>query len=417
MEKSYIQIFKDSVLKSSIEYLQEGMGAYSTSSTIREALKDSEFAEAVIRKNPRRAIELMPKEFLKENPNLYAIAMEKDPDYMHYVPMSAKKQNPELCIKIVKENPWRLQDMPSEMQQEYAEEILDVIAEKSTSAIRFLSDTIKRENPAKCMEIVKKNPSALKYIPDEMQEENEETIKDIIKESPSDYRYLSNNIKQNNPDMSIEALKADPGLMGSIPPSILKENIEVCKEIVEKNEYAYHMLPEELKGEIEEPDWYNLKGISQRPEELSKELHQEKELGKVHELAKVTKSKFAQIHQKTKGHLKGAIENLKSNFVATIQEVLEIPGKIKGLPSDIKEMYTIMKQIPGEVKDGYKQGKIFVKEKVVPGVKGKFQDVKNAGLNKVSQIKEDYGQLKTYYNDRKNESTQGNEHDDDDFDR
>lgn len=298
---------KSAVLESSIDYLEPGRGAYSGIEAIRVALQDQEFAEKVVRMNPRRALQLIPNDILVANPNLYAVAMERDTSLVHgVVPMTVKETYPELCLKIVQKEPWTLQDMPGKLQDEHPDEIIAAIADTEPSALRFLKPSIMMGNQEKCMEIVKKDPShSLQHIPVEMQELHEQEIIDIVNENPNAYMYIkSDNIKNNNPEMAVEALKKDSSIMSDIPIQILRDNMDLCKEIIKGNKNAWYSLPEELQEEIDEPDWFNSQDMDQGNDDVKPDMP----------MQQVTESKFKQIYQKAKGKLRGFVDKLKDRF-------------------------------------------------------------------------------------------------------
>lgn len=280
-------------IRMSIRYATPGV-KYSKES-ITEALSDIEFVEELINSSsrPMGIIDIIPKEILGNNPNLYFIAMEKDPHYMHYVPRDILRNNPQVCIEVLKKDPWELQDVPTDIQEQFQEDIINSV-KKMPSSFRFMSDKVQEQNPEFAIEIVKQDPHRLCD--------------------------LATPIKKENPQVCIEACKATGRIDGmGVPKEVFIENPDFVVELAEKElkkelpNFAFKQLPKELMENPKVTELYEKQ--NQIWDKLANPQNNSKVENSIQETlqqkSEVKMSKFREFYEKSKGKLKEAFNKLK----------------------------------------------------------------------------------------------------------
>ena len=278
-------------IKNSINYMKPGY-KYSKEEIINELNNDMEFTKQLIENNDiNRVMSIMPEEVLNSNPELYFIAVDKQPQYLHNVPKEVLQNNPEAYIKVIKKDPHMLCDVPKDIQEQYPEEV---------------------------MEAVKNMPSAMRFMGKKIQEQNPEFVIDIVKETPGCIKYLAEPLKKENPQLCVEACKKIGKIDGmGIPDEVLITNPELVIELAEKDldnkvpTFDFNSLPKELMQNAK------IKELSERQSEIYKELDEKnsgtKEVEDKHPV-EVKTSKFKEFYDKSKGKLKQAFDKLKEIF-------------------------------------------------------------------------------------------------------
>ena len=128
-------------IKNSINYMKPGY-KYSKEEIINELNNDMEFTKQLIGNNDiNRVMSIMPEEVLNSNPELYFIAVDKQPQYLHNVPKEVLQNNPEAYITVIKKDPHMLCDVPKDIQEQYPEEVMKAV-KNMPSAMRFMGKKI-----------------------------------------------------------------------------------------------------------------------------------------------------------------------------------------------------------------------------------------------------------------------------------
>lgn len=277
-------------IKISINYMIPGK--YTEKEIIEALNNDIDFVKQLMKdRGAMPVIERLPEEVLNSNPELYFIAVDKQPQYLHNVPKEVLQNNPEAYITVIKKDPHMLYDVPKDIQEQYPEEV---------------------------MEAVKNMPSAMRFMDKKVQEQNPEFVIDIVKETPGCIKYLAEPLKKENPQLCVEACKKVGKIDGmGIPDEVLIANPELVIELAEKDLknkvpiFDFDSLPKELMQNAK------IKELSEKQSEKYKELNEKnngtKEVEDKHPV-EVKTSKFKEFYDKSKGKLKQAFDKLKEIF-------------------------------------------------------------------------------------------------------
>ena len=270
-------------IKISINYMIPGK--YTEKEIIEALNNDIDFVKQLMKdRGAMPVIERLPEEVLNSNPELYFIAVDKQPQYLHNVPKEVLQNNPEAYITVIKKDPHMLYDVPKDIQEQYPEEV---------------------------MEAVKNMPSAMRFMDKKIQEQNPEFVIDIVKETPGCIKYLAE-------PLCVEACKKVGKIDGmGIPDEVLIANPELVIELAEKDLknkvpiFDFDSLPKELMQNAK------IKELSEKQSEKYKELNEKnngtKEVEDKHPV-EVKTSKFKEFYDKSKGKLKQAFDKLKEIF-------------------------------------------------------------------------------------------------------
>jgi len=251
-------------IKISINYMIPGK--YTEKDIIEALNNDIDFVKQLMKdRGAMPVIECLPEKVLNSNPELYSLAMDEQPDYLHYVPKEVLKNNPEAYIKVIQKDPHMLCDVPKDIQ-----------------------------------------------------EQNPEFVIDIVKETPGCIKYLAEPLKKENPQLCVEACKKIGKIDGmGIPDEVLITNPELVIELAEKDLdnkvpiFDFDSLPKELMQNAK------IKELSEKQSEKYKELNEKnngtKEVEDKHPV-EVKTSKFKEFYDKSKGKLKQAFDKLKEIF-------------------------------------------------------------------------------------------------------
>ena len=212
-------------IKISINYMIPGK--YTEKEIIEALNNDIDFVKQLMKdRGAMPVIDRLPEEVLNSNPELYFIAVDKQPQYLHNVPKEVLQNNPEAYITVIKKDPHMLYEVPKDIQEQYPEEV---------------------------MEAVKNMPSAMRFMDKKIQEQNPEFVIDIVKETPGCIKYLAEPLKKENPQLCVEACKKVGKIDGmGIPDEVLIANPELVIELAEKDLknkvpiFDFDSLPKEL---------------------------------------------------------------------------------------------------------------------------------------------------------------------------
>ena len=251
-------------IKISINYMIPGK--YNEKEIIEALNNDIDFVKQLMKdRGAMPVIECLPEKVLNSNPELYSLAMDEQPDYLHYVPKEVLKNNPEAYIKVIQKDPHMLCDVPKDIQEQYPEFVIDIVKE-TPGCIKYLAEPLKKENPQLCVEACKKIGKIDGMgIPDEVLITNPELVIELAEKD------LDNKV----PIFDFDSL-----------PKELMQNAKI-KELSEKQSEKYKELNEKNNGTKEVED--------KHPVELKT-------------------SKFKEFYDKSKGKLKQAFDKLKEIF-------------------------------------------------------------------------------------------------------
>lgn len=141
-------------IKISINYMIPGK--YTEKEIIEALNNDIDFVKQLMKdRGAMPVIERLPEEVLNSNPELYFIAVDKQPQYLHNVPKEVLQNNPEAYITVIKKDPHMLYDVPKDIQEQYPEFVIDIVKE-TPGCIKYLAEPLKKENPQLCVEACKK---------------------------------------------------------------------------------------------------------------------------------------------------------------------------------------------------------------------------------------------------------------------
>ena len=130
-------------IKISINYMIPGK--YTEKEIIEALNNDIDFVKQLMKdRGAMPVIECLPEKVLNSNPELYSLAMDEQPDYLHYVPKEVLKNNPEAYIKVIQKDPHMLCDVPKDIQEQYPEEVMKAV-KNMPSAMRFMGKKIKNK--------------------------------------------------------------------------------------------------------------------------------------------------------------------------------------------------------------------------------------------------------------------------------
>lgn len=251
-------------IKISINYMIPGK--YNEKEIIEALNNDIDFVKQLMKdRGAMPVIECLPEKVLNSNPELYSLAMDEQPDYLHYVPKEVLKNNPEAYIKVIQKDPHMLCDVPKDIQEQYPEFVIDIVKE-TPGCIKYLAEPLKKENPQLCVEACKKIGKIDGMgIPDEVLIANPELVIELAEKD----------LKNKVPIFDFDSL-----------PKELMQNAKI-KELSEKQSEKYKELNEKNNGTKEVEDKHPVE---------------------------VKTSKFKEFYDKSKGKLKQAFDKLKEIF-------------------------------------------------------------------------------------------------------
>lgn len=194
----------------------------------------------------RIKLDQLPKELLKQYPEICMEAVKKRWMNLKYVPEEVKKAHPDICIEAMKQNNSALKYWPEEVQKKYLELCQQAVKENGI-LLEYLSEEIKKAHPDICIEAVKQNNSALEYMPEEVQKEHPELCQQAVKEDGSLLKYVPEEVKKTHPDICAEAVKQYEGAIKYVPEEVQKKKTELCGQAVKEDGELLEYISEEVK--------------------------------------------------------------------------------------------------------------------------------------------------------------------------
>ncbi len=223
-----------------------------------------EILETLKVEDRRNFLSEMPDDYLKDNPELYVMAIESRGKLMKYAPM--------------------------EIQKMTIEKNIDDILAKFPFMLTDISDETLRENPQICMNLVKKISEVkknrayngksvdyyynklLKYIPEELQLEDKDVMSKLVKGNYKLVAYLCKDLQMEHINECMEYVSKIKGGIAYIHEDIPKQYPDMYRKAIECSAIGLSYIPLEVQMQLPEAFEELVKNSPEELQRISKEI-------------------------------------------------------------------------------------------------------------------------------------------------